>query len=322
MRTVISKPLWLALLTVLLAVTPFRHPSMGAGNIAASVFDRLPGARPAGMGGAFTGLADDGFAVNWNPAGIVRLKQRELVSMYEVMTLDRSASYVAGAYPFEDGVTSFGVSWYRFGVDAIPVNDLDFTRVVSVDSTGNPIYAIRTSGFAEDVSNQMTFSFGRRINDFLAAGVNAKYVTQRIGEEDAYALGADLGMLLDAGNGVSLGATVRNIAQTMNWGTAGDREDNAPLGFTLGMAVDFKGMARILADFEKIENSELTYHIGAEGIVHDTFSIRVGLDDGKMTAGTSLRLNSWRIDYSYVDDTLGMNHKLSSTFRFDAPGGR
>lgn len=322
MRTSKATPSRLALMAILVVVLSCPADVIGAGNIAVTGFDRLPGARPAGMGGAFTALADDGFAVNWNPAGIVRLRRRELVSMYEMMTLDRSASYLAGAYPFEDGVTSFGVSWHRFGVDAIPVNDLDFTRVVSVDSTGNPVYAIRTSGYVQDVSNQMTFSFGRRINDFLAAGVNAKYVTQRIGEEDAYALGADLGMLLDAGNGVSIGASVRNIAQTMNWGTAGDREDNIPLSLRLGMAVDFKGVARVLADFEKIENSEMIYHIGAEGIIHDTFSIRLGLDDGKMTAGTSLKLNSWRIDYSYVDDVLGINHKLSSTFRFDAPGGR
>jgi hypothetical protein len=45
--------------------------------------EELPiGARPMGMSGAFTAIADDANAVMWNPAGIAQLSQQELTTMW------------------------------------------------------------------------------------------------------------------------------------------------------------------------------------------------------------------------------------------------
>ena len=36
------------------------------------------GTRPLGMGGAFIAVADDGNTITWNPAGLPRLRWKEL----------------------------------------------------------------------------------------------------------------------------------------------------------------------------------------------------------------------------------------------------
>src|SRR5207302_10246043 len=41
-----------------------------------------PGARPAAMGEAFTGVADDIHAIYWNPAGLATLRSPELTGMH------------------------------------------------------------------------------------------------------------------------------------------------------------------------------------------------------------------------------------------------
>lgn len=48
-----------------------------------SLFDIDPGVRPMGMGGAFTGLADDENALFYNPAGIASLEGLRFGSFYE-----------------------------------------------------------------------------------------------------------------------------------------------------------------------------------------------------------------------------------------------
>jgi len=79
------------------------------------------GARAAGMGGAFIGVADDATAVVWNPAGLTQLYRPEasIVSKYnstksELGNWDNVKNnfvleFVSAAYPFMDGklVTAF-----------------------------------------------------------------------------------------------------------------------------------------------------------------------------------------------------------------------
>ncbi|PKK92104.1 MAG: hypothetical protein CVV64_01410 [Candidatus Wallbacteria bacterium HGW-Wallbacteria-1] len=314
------RPAYLALLCLILLIGESTISAAGAGNTGSWAVDRPPSARASGMGGAFVGLADDGFAGWWNPAGLVHLRQTELCSMYEMMTLDRKSSFISGAYPFLDGVSSLGFSWYRQGVESIPVTELDPSSVISVDAIGNPVYGIRNLGYIEDISNLFTLSVARSLNDYLSAGMNFKYLGQRIGETRGYALGMDFSFLMRGPEGISLGGAVRNIAQTMHWNSDTQRDDNMPLSLVMGVDVNFKDAMHLLFDIEKTENCDLEYHIGAEATIMEVFSLRLGMNDGRVTGGTSVRFNSWRFDYSYIDDVLGINHRLSSSFRFNAAG--
>lgn len=314
--------LFLMLTTFVFNINPLLpglYPCM-AENFASSGLDRPPGARSAGMGGAFTGLADDAFALYHNSAGLVNLPKKEIATCFESLTQDRSSTYISFAHPFYDNVTTMGVSYYRYGVDDISRTKLDTTNVIGVDSTGNPIYKVENDGYFSDSQNQFSIAFARRLNDFLAASLNTKYSWQTLDNDSASGFGLDFNILYEPYEYLNFGLSVRNIAQTMSWSNQSSRDDNSMVSLVAGAAVKFQDKMNFLLDFEKTENCDMEYHIGAEATLVERLILRLGLDDGKMTAGASLKLNAWRFDYSYFDDELGITHKLSSTLRFDAPG--
>src|ERR1035437_10950614 len=53
-----------------------------AASLFAAFLDDGWGARPIGMGGAFTAIADDSNAPMYNPAGIVQVQWHEMSAMY------------------------------------------------------------------------------------------------------------------------------------------------------------------------------------------------------------------------------------------------
>lgn len=82
------------------------------------------GCRQQGMGGAFTGLADDGEAVYYNPAGLVNLRDIEMITMYSrqaahmetaVSDMGINVSYLGYAQNFGDEIGSFSGRYYYRG---------------------------------------------------------------------------------------------------------------------------------------------------------------------------------------------------------------
>ena len=88
------------------------------------------GARAAGMGGAFIGVADDATAITWNPAGLTQLYRPEvsLVTRYVAEsykyestlyanTVDNQSHFVvnfaSAAYPFMNGRLVFAVAYQK-----------------------------------------------------------------------------------------------------------------------------------------------------------------------------------------------------------------
>src|ERR1700674_1333131 len=82
------------------------------------------GARPVGMGGAFTAIADDSNAPLYNPAGIVQVQWNELSAMYAQLftgqTLYAGSDVVNLGQSYLSFVSkpsrlgSFGLSWANF----------------------------------------------------------------------------------------------------------------------------------------------------------------------------------------------------------------
>lgn len=71
------------------------------------------GVRAAGMGGAFTAVADDGSAVFWNPAGLARGSFFSLVLDHNALDHDSATLIALGTPPL-------GVSYYRTATSALP----------------------------------------------------------------------------------------------------------------------------------------------------------------------------------------------------------
>jgi hypothetical protein len=79
---------------------------------AAAQAEPVVGVRAAGMGGAFTAVADDGSAVFWNPAGLA-------TGSFFSLVLDRNAMDHGSATLIALGTPPLGVSYYRTSADAL-----------------------------------------------------------------------------------------------------------------------------------------------------------------------------------------------------------
>src|SRR6185312_10499950 len=70
------------ILIALFLMSPFVSAASNVGTSGAAFLEIAPGARPVGMGQAYTGVADDIDAIYWNPAGLARMAHPELEAMH------------------------------------------------------------------------------------------------------------------------------------------------------------------------------------------------------------------------------------------------
>ncbi|MFH2070581.1 MAG: conjugal transfer protein TraF [Elusimicrobiota bacterium] len=91
--------------------------------VSEAAFEQISvGARPAGLGGAYTALSDDVYSVYYNPAGLALIPRTELTTQYSQLYMglwDNSAlaySFVGIAQPikFAKDFGTVGLSWLQF----------------------------------------------------------------------------------------------------------------------------------------------------------------------------------------------------------------
>jgi hypothetical protein len=123
------------------------------------------GVRAAGMGGAFTAIADDGTAPFWNPAGLASGAFTGLT--LDGNTLDRQSGLFAGL-----ATPPLGLCYYRTASTALPANDRNGPVVTSaIHHAGvTLVQSLGDHGFA--VGSTLKFVHGNGANAFDAdAGV-------------------------------------------------------------------------------------------------------------------------------------------------------
>src|SRR5689334_22693157 len=123
--------LFLALQSALIRAQTTATTSPDFNNVGSSgaVFEKIGvGARAAGMGGAFSALADDITALYWNPAGIARLKGINAGASYTAWFAGITHNFIAGVVPISDR--------YRFGV-SLTVLDNGSLSKATIDKDAN-----------------------------------------------------------------------------------------------------------------------------------------------------------------------------------------
>ncbi|MGM0598174.1 MAG: PorV/PorQ family protein [Candidatus Rifleibacteriota bacterium] len=284
------------------------------------------GARALGMGSAFTAVADDSTAAFWNPAGLARLKRAEGSFMHADLTMDREYNFFNYAHPLKDsdgndqGVVA--LSHIRFGVDGIPEtrmasNDptgtLPATNADGTYTAGKPVYIF---SYFDDTEQNTFGSYARKLSDRWYGGVNVKYLSQDLFTNSADTFGFDLGFLYEATEKTSVGLSVRDLWETLEWDTASGQSDKVPTTTSIGIAHRPNDRLTLAADINKVENLEAELFIGAEWWLQDYAALRLGSHDSDLTLGASFKLDTWRFDYSYADETLGDAHRISAAKQF------
>ena len=281
-------------------------------------FLRIPvGARPAGLGNAFTAIADDGSAPFYNPAGLCQIKGTRLGAMYNIMSLDRM-NYQASIIVGSSRNAALAVTFNSIGV-----NDI-IECLPGQGPSGNTFS-----------SNDMAIgiSAGGKIIPLLSIGAGAKYLTQSIDDNKGTGFAFDLGALVlsPVSSGlikqIRAGASLLNLGGKMKWDTDSDHEDEILPMLRLGASADLQltsfdviGTAEISQSLgrEGDQKNDFKLHLGVEGWLANLFAVRAGLDGEDFTMGASIVLSDFRFDYAYIPDFLdeGATHKLAIDIGF------
>lgn len=270
------------------------------------------GARPLGMGSAFTAIADNADAPFWNPAGLSLVKDHEISAMQTKLSTDADQYYVSYVQPFLGG--GLGISWIQIGTGSI----------TQTTATTDAYNEVQTLGIFSFYSNAYMLAYGQDINDKLSFGVTAKYLTSDmpglVSVEGASAWGYSVtpGLLYKVNDQLTLGLKVDELVNKQKWGT--DTEEIVPSKTRLGGAyrTSFLGMKMVIAGDVSQINKAGYLPEGSEGaeLTLGNLSFRIGYTDTAFTAGAGFKQEHVGIDYAYVTQTaLTMEnvHRISLT---------
>ncbi|MCJ7645688.1 PorV/PorQ family protein [bacterium] len=262
------------------------------------------GARPLALGEAYVALADDISAIYWNPAGLVQLGQPEVGFTYNKWFEDIGYHFFGYSHPLNDSI--FALSLYYLGEGDIEGSD----------DAGNPTgeFSVYDLAFA--------LSYGRKLTDRLSAGLNFKFIREKLEEEDANAFAFDLGALYKTGiDNLDLGLNIQNIGPRIKFVK---ESASLPLNWKFGLAYKlFPSNPLILTlDFNKLNNKGIYFGLGAECWIVDYLAVRIGSKfdpdiRDRIRFGLGLKVKNLRLDYAYTPHKiLGDTHQFSVGFSF------
>ncbi len=276
----------------------------------AAFLDIGVGARAAGMGGAYTALADDANAVYWNPAGLARMEKREASASHAQLGASTRHDFLTYAHPAPQGTFAGAITYLSQG------------SIEGRDGLGRPTGSFNASDAA------VTGAYGRK-TELADLGLSVKYLRSHIGSTEAQGAAVDLGARrelegLGAGK-VVLGAALRNLGPELTY----DRERNdLPLRLALGAAYRLPQGHAVAAEFQNGPRGA-----GSEGAVGGEFkaldgvflrlgyAIKGAASGGSaakgLTLGLGLKRGQFSLDYgAQAAGELGNTHRFSLAARW------
>jgi hypothetical protein len=159
------------------------------------------GARSVAMGGSYVAMADDIYAMYWNPSGIARASQSIIGGSFKKYIADLNHSFVGAVFPLNN-TSSVG-----FHVLFMTADPIEITTIEKPRGTGT-YYSYNSAAVG--------FSYARWLTDRLTLGTTIKFVRESIYRERAQTLAFDIGSQLDTGiYGVRLGMSLSNFGGDM-----------------------------------------------------------------------------------------------------------
>lgn len=263
----------------------------------ASFWDLGMGARPLAMGGAFVGLADDGSALFFNPAGLAWSDGFSILSSGEIRPYTASYGQVSAC------VGNLGVGIHYF----------DFGEVPETDEFGNVIGAFSYRNYRVIAGTGITASDLPYISDMplagsIAFGLSVKLlVVNTLEAGDAVAFAVDLPFLMRVESPpfgqpyitrFAYGVLLQNVLGAPISYESGHSEDWIKK-VILGGSIEVARRFIITVDLA----SDASIHLGLEWNPVSGLSVRSGLRrDGVWTwsLGVGTRLGGFAFDYAIV----------------------
>lgn len=311
------------------------------GTTAANFLTIPVGPRAAGMGGAFSAVANDVTAAYWNPGGLSRIGRIEFNASF--------AQWIAGTKH-----NWFGLNYMIDEDDAVAlsIDQLDYGK--SEVTTPDQPEGTGEQWSASDLA--FSISYARNLTDRFSIGGTIKYINQKIWNESASAFAIDVGLLFYTElPGLNIGMNITNFGTEMKLSGkdllqpvdidpahAGNNSSIAsnlstsswplPLQFTVGLSYEIindEMWKWSVASDAVIPSNQTSYlNLGSELTWHDLFSIRGGYyslnrgggqffksinQRGGLSGGVGVHYNFGgfyaQVDYSYT--TFGIFDPIS-----------
>ncbi len=308
------------LLLTLIAITAISSPAKAAGSGGETAADFLLialGARAAGMGGAYSSIANGAQANYWNPAGLPFVEKGEISLGHYDWLQDISMENGSIAYRLNEK-TSLGFS----------VTYLNYGSIEGFDESGI------STGQLSAYDLAVSASVGKKVIDNLSFGLTAKLINQKLDNVSGNGFALDLGAKYLYDN-YSVGLVFANLGDKLSFGST---EENLPTSTRLGIsglflqnsllaAVDFTDYNLInqvkVVDFDNKTGGVLVVKNGFEYSHNGNYFLRSGYNlysgnDNQSTGsgisfGAGATLNQFQIDYAL---TIGDNSISDNTHRF------
>ncbi len=261
------------------------------------------GARAAGMGEAYTAVANDILALYYNPAGLVQIKRPELLASYSQLHVGLKDNSQIGR-----SILSYAHPIPKYGSIGVGYFNLQLSNLYSEDVT--------------------VLGYATAMKFYTNAGINLKILHKKIGS-DIYtqnAINPETGMVLGRADpifneghsktnfAIDLGGQYRFLPK---WAigicgrninspdvAVGSASDKVLPTLAIGVAKKSKNTT-LSCDVDNYRSSQQNYrlHLGAEKWFETGFAIRLGGAVGSrnyqlLTSGGSFRTMGMQFDYA------------------------
>lgn len=270
----------------------------GLGILNAGVFeDYQPSARARGMGGAFTGVADDVNALFFNPAGLTQTKYGFSAGIANIQNQEFTEfKTIAAGYALPKGLGTVAIGG----------------RLMDVEFEDENLMAEQTwsigHGFTllNDIHSQIFFGYSGNL-----------YRLSFEGEDPSNAFGVDVGGMAILHQRTRLGFSVQNINQPK----MGDQNQvELPMKLAMGVSyIPYEGVNTTI-ELRKDFAAETEFMAGAEYQMFEPLAIRAGVhlnEPVSWNAGATFSVRKFCVDYSFSSHAvLAGTHYINLGYKF------
>ncbi|KAF0127199.1 MAG: hypothetical protein FD189_448 [Elusimicrobia bacterium] len=306
------------------------HPD--AGSTSAAFLKIGAGARAVSMGGAFTAVAGDPYAVFWNPAGLAVLKDRhasfthneyfqELGQEMLVYTMEGEKLRFLRSPALKKGTWALGLNYFH------TPKDLE-RRSGRYES--DPLYPVSpVEGTFRAYDLAFSLGYGYAYNADTGVGGAVKFISQTIDDESGSTAALDLGVTRSfnwlGGRLFTAGAAVQNMGPGVKFVS---RRYDLPLTLRAGLSHRIPETGALLSfDVSKPVDNYPFFALGLEQQLAARLALRAGyryrLHGNELgawsgfSAGMGLALERLSFDYAFTPfGNMGNSHRFSISFRF------
>ena len=298
-------------------------------NMSLASFEELPtGARQAGLGSAFTAIADDVYSAYYNPSGLAQLHRSEFTAYYAKLysgLTDGSSigrSFVAYGHPTSKYGT-FGFSYLSLSLADLYSEStfaLHYANAIGErwNLGGSLKYLNKSFGSDMYTENAINSDNGLSLN--APDPLFAKFGTSKS------AMSFDVGAQYRISRIYGVGLTILNLNSPNMALSPGDTDQVAAV-YKAGLARKTKtSSVDAEVSMRKFTSEEYRFNMGGERWFRENFAFRGGLGFGQRqyqvtSIGFSYKWEALQFDYALIYPLTGIKgtfgtNQVSMTFRF------